>query len=217
MPAIAAASRFRPIWLCVFLATACTAHPINHTPVNENAAMTPPLADASASIDAAQLISRVLKLIDSIHAPADLAPDNIERQTGLPVRFHSADRTEYSASGRVTADWAYSLASVSYKPGQAPSRLDFDFIDSRADRSGPADTAVICVVNFEDYRRALVGQGFEPARLAEKAPDPGFGYRGVEPWSFVRGKVEVSLRIVGDLDPGDGRACVSGISISMPS
>ncbi|MFK3651353.1 hypothetical protein ACI2IY_23400 [Lysobacter enzymogenes] len=213
----AVASRLRPIWLCVLLAPACAGPTFTHVPAKENAAMTPSLADASAPIESAQLISRVLKLIDSVHGAADLAPDNIERQTGLPVRIHSADRTEYGAAGRVSADWAYSLASVSYRQGQPPSRLDFDFIDARTDRSQPADPAAICALDVDGYRRALSSQGFEQTALAEHAPDPGFGFRGIEPLSFVRGKVEVSLRTYDDRDPADGRACVSGVRISVQS
>lgn len=213
----AIAARFRPIWLCVLLAPACTGPTFTHAPAKENAAMNHSLADASAPIESGPLIARVLKLIDSIHGAADLAPENIERRTGLPVRIHSADRTEYAASGRVNADWAYSLASVSYRQGQAPSRLDFDFIDTRADRGRPADPGAICALDIDGYRRALSDQGFEQAKLAEHAPDPGFGFRGVEPLSFVRGRVEVSLRTYDDRDLGDGRACVAGLRISVRS
>ncbi|QCW25278.1 hypothetical protein FE772_05990 [Lysobacter enzymogenes] len=213
----AIAARFRPIWLCVLLAPACTGPTFTHAPAKENAAMTHSPADASAPVESGQLIARVLKLIDSIHGAADLAPDNIERQTGLPVRIHSADRTEYAASGRIDADWAYSLTSVSYRQGQAPSRLDFEFIDARADRRKPADPAAICALDVEGCRRALSRQGFEEVRLAQHAPDPGFGFRGVEPLSFVRGKVEVSLLAYEDADPGEARACVAGLQISVQS
>ncbi|MBN7137356.1 hypothetical protein A7A76_21805 [Lysobacter enzymogenes] len=211
----ALATRFRPIWLYVLLAPACAGPTLTHKPAKEIAAMPHPLADASAPLESRQLIARVLRLIDSIHGIADLAPDNVEQQTGLSVRIHSTDRTEYAASGRIDSDWAYSLASVSYRQGQAPSRLDFDFIDTRADRSGPANPTAICTLDLDGYRRALSAQDFKQTQLAGHAPDPGFGFRGVELLTFARGKVEVSLRTYGDRAPDDGRACICGLRISV--
>ncbi|MGH8082592.1 MAG: hypothetical protein ACREP7_18595 [Lysobacter sp.] len=214
-PIAAIASRFVPIWSCVLLVSACTAHTLSPLSAKENAAMSQPSADVSAPIDAGQLIWRVLKLIEAVHSAADLTPESIERHTGLRVHVDPADHSRYAASGQVAPDWAYSLASMTYKQGQTPTRLDFDFIDSRPDRDTPADTGAICPLDFEGYRRALVGQGFKPVALAENSRDPGFGYRGAEPWRFIRAGVEVSVRTYGDRDPGAGPACVSGLRISV--
>lgn len=216
MRAIAIVSRHRlAALLSVLLAPACVAHPPASAPAKEYAAMSTSANASLAQVDAEQLIGRILKLIDSVHAVADLAPDNIERQTGLPVTVHSADRREYGAAGRVAPDWAFSLSSVAYKQGQAPTRLDFDFIDTRAVRDGAADTAPICAMDFDAYGRALAGIGFQPVPLAESKRAPAFGYQGVEPWRFVRGEVQVTVQTYGDRDPGAGKACVSGLHISV--
>lgn len=212
----AIASRYRlPALLCVLLAPACVAHPSSSAPAKEYAAMSTSPHDAAAQVDPGQLIGRILTLINSVHGVADLAPDNIERLTGLQVAFHSDDRTQYGASGRVAPDWAYSLASVALKQGQAPSRLDFDFIDTRKVRNEAADTAPICSMDFDGYDRALTGIGFEPIALPAAKNAARFGYQGVEPRRFVRGDVEVTVRTYGDRDPSLGRACVSGLRINV--
>lgn len=157
----------------------------------------------------------MLKLIDSVHRVADLAPDNIERQTGLRVAFHSEDRTEYGAAGPVAQDWAYSLSSVAYRQGQTPSRLDFDFIDTRQVRAEAADTTPLCATDAQAYARALGASGFVPVGLADSKRPPDFGYQGVEPQRFVRGDVEVTVRTFGDRAPTVGRACISGLRIAV--
>lgn len=213
--AIASLSRLSAV-SCALLAAACAGHPtVSSAPAKENAAMSLSANEAGAAAGAEQLLGRILKLIDSVHAAADLAPDNIERQTGLRVQFHSADRTEYGAAGQVAQDWAYSLSSVAYKQGQTPTRLDFDFIDTRKTRTEAADTAPLCATDFEAYGRALGASGFAPVALAERARAPDFGYQGVEPRRFVRGNVEVTVRTFGDRDPAAGRACVSGLRIAV--
>ncbi|ALN65209.1 hypothetical protein GLA29479_4372 [Lysobacter antibioticus] len=204
---------FCTLMFCALIAS-CATTPQPQASAKENAAMTtqsPTLAD-SARLDAEQIGKRVLKLIDSIHGAQDLSPENIEKQTGIKVEIHSEDRTEYGFGGALTNAWSYSLTSVSYRQGEKPTRLDFRFLSQA---QGAVDIAPICSMDFKDYSQALTSAGFQAQTLPSgDGSDPGFGYRGAEPWSFVRGKVEVAVYIHGNQDPEQGRACISSLAIS---
>ncbi|TXH66431.1 MAG: hypothetical protein E6Q88_12075 [Lysobacteraceae bacterium] len=158
---------------------------------------------ADTPMTAEDIGRRVIKLIDSLHSAKDLAPDHIERQTGIKVEFNESDRTKYGFGGPVTDEWFYNLVSLPEKPGQTPTSLLFSFDDQTHNN---ADTAPICSFDFADYSSALKAAGFDFK--------PMHGSRGVDAWYFSRGDIGVLAYTHGNQDPEEGQACVSKLIIS---
>jgi len=200
-----AVPRFRPLWLCALLASACTASSFTHALAKESAAMTSHPRVAPLQPD--ELSARMLKLIGSIHGAADLSPENIERQTGLTVDIRSHDRSDYGLIGQVQDRGDYSLSAVSYRPGQAATRLDLRL----SPRAGAG-----CALEFGALRDALLAAGFAADGPQQPAGLDDPGYRTTEPWSYVRDEVEVELYPADDRAAGQGHpTCLNKISIHV--
>ena len=92
-----------------------------------------------APITAEDIGHRVLKLIDRLQSAQDLAPEHIERITGIHVEINEDDPGIYGFGGKLTADWSYSLVSSPDQPGEAPTSLRFSFDNTHRDPTDPAD------------------------------------------------------------------------------
>jgi hypothetical protein len=169
-----------------------------------NATQEPSMSAVATPMTAEDIGRRVLKLIDSIRSAQDLAPEHIEKQTGIHVEYNAKDRNIYGFGGNVTDDWIYNLVSTPQKEGEKPTSLRFSFDDQT---SGKADPADICGLDFQGYRQALTSAGFDfkPMR----------GRQGlIDAWYFTRGDVGVLAYTHGNANPEEGKACISKLIIS---
>jgi hypothetical protein len=154
-------------------------------------------------INAEDIGQRVLKLVEHIHGPDDIAPERIEQLTGIKVEFNPDDANEYGFSGQLTDAWAYNLVSLPEGTGK-PSRIMFSFDDES--RSN-ADMAPICALDFDAYAAALTTAGF--------ASNPTRGkHDRVEYWDFARDDVSVQIYVRGENDAKAEHACVSKLIIN---
>ncbi len=156
-----------------------------------------------APITAEDIGHRMLKLIDSLQSAQDLAPEHIERVTGIQVEINEDDPGIYGFGGKLTADWSYSLVSSPDRLGEKPTSLRFSFDDTNRKQ---ADPTPVCVLKFEDYSQALTAAGFvvKPMRT----------YPGSDAWYFTRGDIGVMAYTHGKADPQVGPVCLSKLIIS---
>lgn len=179
---------------------ACAAMSSHSEPAKEIAAMT---AETAPATNAQDLADRVLRLIENIHGAEDLAPQNVERLTGLKIDVHSADGNDYGTAGRLTDTWYYGLRSMTPQPGARPNRLLFQFNDqTHAD----ADMTPVCVP-IDDYARALATAGFESKKLRNRLDTQDY-------WEFSRGDIGVTVHVRGQRDPKDPQTCISMLIIN---
>jgi hypothetical protein len=155
-------------------------------------------------INAEDIGQRVLKLVENVRGPDDIAPGRIEQLTGIKVEFNPDDANEYGFSGQLTDAWAYNLVSLPEGTGKTPSRIMFSFDDES--RSN-ADMAPICALDFDDYAAALKTAGF--------ASNPTRGkHERIEYWDFARDDVSVQVYVRGENDAKAEHVCVSKLIIN---
>lgn len=159
-----------------------------------------------APITAEDIGRRVLKLIDSLHSAQDIAPEHIERITGIHVEINEDDPSIYGFGGKLTEDWSYSLVSSPDRLGEKPTSLRFSFDDTDRERAGPVDSAPICDIRFDDYTKALVSAGFTAK------PMPTFP--GSDSWYFSRGDIGVTAYALGKTGVESAPVCLSKLIIS---
>jgi hypothetical protein len=162
-----------------------------------------PMIATDAPITAEDIGHRVLKLIDSLHSAQDIAPERIEKATGIKVEFNDEDRNIYGFGGKLTDQWSYSLVSTPDKLGEKPNSLRFSFDDTTRDH---ADPAPVCTLKFDDYSQAMTAAGF--------AISPIHTYPGSDAWYFKRGDIGVMAYTQGKADTQAGPVCLSKLIIS---
>ncbi|WP_147455539.1 hypothetical protein [Solilutibacter pythonis] len=165
--------------------------------------MTTTVPTESALQDAKALGKRVLALIESARGIDDLAPENVEKRTGLRMRLSPGNANEYGVTGKLSDVWYYGLRSMSSVPGQKPNRLLFEFNDQT---HAGADMTPVCV-SFDEYHQALVAAGFSATRLRNRVDTRDY-------WEFTRGDVGVTVYPRGKRAPGDAQTCVSMLIIN---
>lgn len=166
--------------------------------------MTTTVSTADHPAPSAQEIGkRVLTLIQNIHGAGDIAPDNIEKQTGMRVRVNPDDPNDYGVTGKLTDVWYYGLRTMSADPGQKPNRLLFQFNDQS---NTGADMTPVCV-DFDEYHKVLTEAGFKSTRLRNRTDTQDY-------WDFARGDVEVTVYVRGKRTPDDPQTCVSMLIIN---
>jgi len=161
--------------------------------------------DQSASPSSAEDIGRrVLRLVENVRSPDDLAPARIEQLTGLKIEFNPDDAREYGTGGQLTDAWAYNLVSLPQIGEAKPSRLMFSFDDETGEH---ADMGPISALDFDDYAAALAAAGFRPT--------PVHGRLGnILHWDFARDDVTVQVYVRGENDEKAEHACVSRLIIN---
>jgi hypothetical protein len=153
---------------------------------------------------AEEIGQRVLKLVENIHGPGDIAPARIEQLTGIPVEFNPDDANEYGFGGQLTDAWAYNLVSLTEATGATPTRLMFSFDDRT--RSN-ADMAPISDLDFDDYAKALTAAGFRSNVIRGE-------HERVSYWDFSRDAVSVQVFVRGENDAKADHSCVSKLIIN---
>ncbi len=161
------------------------------------------MSAVNTPITAEEIGRRVLSLIDSIRSTQDIAPEHIERQTGMHVERNQSDPNIYGFGGNLTDAWAYNLVSTPLKQGEKPTILRFSFDDQT---NGQADPKDICGMDFNDYRDALKSAGFDSKPMHSR--------NGLDGWYFSRGDVGVMAYTHGRANPDEGKACISQLVIS---
>jgi hypothetical protein len=157
-----------------------------------------------APTTAQDISQRVLKLVEHVRGPDDIAPARIEQITGIKVEFNPDDRNEYGFNGQLTDAWAYNLVSLPESTGEKPSRIMFSFDDES--RSN-ADMAPICTLDFDDYAATLIAAGFESS--------PAHGQHDrILYWDFSRDAVSVQIYVRGENDANAAHTCVSKLIIN---
>lgn len=167
--------------------------------------MTPPatIAEQAPALSAQDLGKRVLALIESLRDTRGLAPENIEKVTGMPIRVNPEDPNDYGVSGKLTDAWYYGLRSMSTAPGSKPNRLLFQFNDQS---NANADMSEVCV-NFAEYDQALTAAGFSSQRMRNRLNTQDY-------WDYTRGDVGVTVYVRGKRTPDDAQTCVSMLIIN---
>lgn len=164
-----------------------------------------PMIATEAPITAEDIGHRVLKLIDSLRNAQDLAPEHIERITGIPVEINEDDPGIYGFAGKLATGRSYSLVSSPDRVGEKPASLRFAFDDTSRERD-PAGPAPVCEIHFDDYKQALVSAGF----TAKAMPT----FPGSDSWYFSRGDIGVTAYALGNTGAGTAPACLSKLIIS---
>lgn len=158
---------------------------------------------STATLTAEEIGGRVLKLIGAIRSADDIAPDRVERATGIKVAVNPDDHNEYGFGGKLDGAWSYNLVSLTENDGSRPSRLMFSFDD---DSRGHADMAPVCTMDFDAYAKALAADGF--ARTPARGEHDRLLY-----WDFARGGVSVQVYVEGASETAGARSCVSKLII----
>jgi len=147
---------------------------------------------------------RVLRLVENVRGPDDLAPTRIEELTGLKVEFNPEDAREYGTGGRLTDAWAYNLVTLPQIGEARPSQLMFSFDDQSGEN---ADMGPISALDFDDYAAALAAAGFR------STPVPG-RLGNILHWDFSRDDVTVQVYVRGENDDKVEHTCVSRLIIN---
>jgi hypothetical protein len=153
---------------------------------------------------AQDISQRVLKLVENIRGPDDIAPTRIEQLTGIKVEFNPDDANEYGFNGQLTDAWAYNLVSLPESTDKKPSRIMFSFDDES--RSN-ADMAPISALDFDDYAATLEAAGFRSKPAHGK-------HDRILYWDFARGDVSVQIYVRGENDVKAEHICVSKLIIN---
>jgi len=132
----------------------------------------------------AEIGSRVLALLTGLHDPNGLAPDAIERATGVAVRHDPEETERYGFGLPLEAGWMCHLSTIPNRKGTTPTQLMISYDpESEDDAELPSSVPVL-----EDFARALVQAGYRR--------EPLLGPRNVL-WgeSFAREDVEVRVNV----------------------
>lgn len=159
--------------------------------------------DQSLPLNAEDIGRRVLRLVENVRGPDDLAPARIEGLTGIPVACNPRDASEYGFGGRLTDVWSYNLVTLPER-GRKPSRLMFSFDD---DSRSHADMAPICALDLDGYASALGAAGYRATPVRGKRHELLY-------WDFARDGVHVQVHVRGENDARADHACVSRLIVN---
>ncbi len=141
------------------------------------------------------IATRILQLIGNAHSPADLAPEGIERSTGIQVQYDPRDQRVYGFGNRMDDTWCYNLIAMPKDTDNQPTRLVFSF-DDQTGHSQPPPAGRF---DFEAYAEALKAAGYVGRmRLGPRGAFDGF--------TFERDGISVDVQVRGsEADPGQLR------------
>lgn len=130
----------------------------------------------------AEIGARVLGLLTGLHGPNDLAPDAIERATGVAVRHDPEEAERYGFGLPLEAGWMCHLSTIPNRKGTTPRQLTISFDpENEADVELPSSVPVL-----EDFARWLVQAGYHR--------EPLLGPRNVL-WGEVFTREDVEVRV----------------------
>lgn len=148
---------------------------------------------------------RVLKLIDSIRGPEQIAPAHIEHVTGHKVETNPDDPNEYGFGGRIDDQWSYNLVSLTEANGTRPRRLMFSFEDQSR---GLADMGPVCALDVDDYSASLQAAGFSMRESRGR-------HERLDYLEFTREGVTVQIHPRGENDANPTHLCVSQLIVNV--
>jgi hypothetical protein len=147
---------------------------------------------------------RVLRLIETLHRPEDISPENIERITGKPVERDPQDPRSYGFGEVLDARWIGNLVSLPDPLSDAaPERLVFSFDDQTGQYT---DMSAVCGLDFDGYSEALTAAGY--SRHVNSGPRDAFRSFG-----FSRGEVSIEVLVRGENPQNPNRLCVSSVIV----
>lgn len=147
---------------------------------------------------------RLLRLIDTLHRPEDISPENIERVTGKRVESDPQDPRSYGFGEVLDDRWICNLVSLPDPLStEAPSRLVFSFDDQAGQYT---DMSAVCGLDFDAYSEALAAAGY--ARHANLGPRNAFRSFG-----FSRGDVSIEVLVRGESRENPNHLCVSSVIV----
>lgn len=129
----------------------------------------------------------VLRLLEGLHGPADIAPDRLEAAFGAPVETDPADPATYGIGEVLDPRWILNLVSIPGPRGGAPTRMVF----SCDDQTGRYDDlSALAGFGVERWHAALTAAGY--------ASRPDLGPRGAfYGMVFERGDVRLEVQLRG--------------------
>ncbi len=107
------------------------------------------------SLDAGQLLLRLLDLIKTTTSTRDLTAERLSAAMQAPAQTFGPGHFGYG--GTLTPEWGYGLELK--RAGAADARLDLNFIDTSAGRK--ASAAAICQIDVNHFASALDAAGFK--------------------------------------------------------
>lgn len=147
--------------------------------------------DPQLQTAADDISARILKLIENAHGADDLAPDSVERTTGIHVEYDPKDSRIYGFGAHMDQDWCYNLMSLPDDEDSQSRRLIFSFDD----QTGHSLPPPVGELDYDAYARALGASGYAGSlRIGPRGAFDGF--------NFTRGKVSVNVHVRGsEADP----------------
>lgn len=158
----------------------------------------------SPSLQRSEAFSRrVLRLLESLQGPGDLAPARLQTILGTPVHTDPADPGTYGIGDAVDPRWILNLVTVPDPHGGTPTRIVFSCDDQTGRYDDLSD---VCALDLDAWSAALTAAGYS----ARPHLGPRDAFYGV--W-FERGDVtiEAIVRAVRADEPQ--RLCVSMLVI----
>ena len=111
--------------------------------------------------DAAELLHRMLALIDAMHRPEDLTPARVTQLTGLPMtREGRSDHDHHFVDHELTGMWRVRL-SLGLEFMTKRPELGFRFIETEKYRDESPPSTGICQVDMAKFHDALLGLGYK--------------------------------------------------------
>jgi hypothetical protein len=140
--------------------------------------------------DAAELLQRMLGLIDVIREPEDLTPERMTWFVGLPmVRQDKPHASDYTADQELTDIWAYYFAWRLHPTIKRPY-LYFSFYETEKYRNKPRPPMTeICQFDMARFHDALLELGYEQV---------GNTRWGTPARQYRHGSVDVQVGYVGE-------------------
>ena len=130
------------------------------TPIQETKIVSETHASLPPARDGGEVLQRLLSLIDSLHQPQDLTPENVTRFTGVALRDSSwSGHLHYDGNASITEKWfslyAYGVDDETHQPS-----FNFSFHETEQDSGIPTPMTGICQLDMDKFHAALLKMGF---------------------------------------------------------
>lgn len=159
-----------------------------------------PSAPAASTQDAAQVLQRVLALIEGSHALSDLTPARVGQAMGVDLERARDGSAQYGVGAALDAPWSYTIELDATSPDAA--KFAFNFTPSAAD----APMTPICQMDYDAFASRLEALGFT------RTPYNAEHGRLVKEW-FDRPGLRVSVYPQGESDGTAEHRCVRTVTI----
>lgn len=138
--------------------------------------------------DAAEALRRLLALIDSLHEPKDLTPEQVTRFTGLELDLDPDRSGDAAGAHDLTKEWYYIYRLYPDLATRLPS-LQFIFQTRPPSLSQSLDVTDLCGVDMDQFHAVLLHMGFAHT---------GSNRAGTLARQYQRGNVDMNVAHVGE-------------------